>query len=216
MTNADLLMFILEELGDTLVWSLLALIGTTTLLGALGISAGILALRGQWRALRYIAGAAVGAGTVYGGALGVVSMRSAETTLPPGAEKYICELDCHLAYRVERASEPDAAGRIRVTLAVRFDARTAGAARGDAPLRPRPRRILLLTGDGKHHAPLGGMHGWPALRPGEQARVRLDFRLPPGSVPERLLVTEAGPLTRVLIGHENSPGHAKTMLALHE
>jgi hypothetical protein len=157
--------------------------------------------------------------------------------LPPGERKYFCEIDCHLAYavtRVEQTGEigpPENRRRTRgsfwiVRLETWFDPATISAHRGNAPLHPDPCRVIALDEKGGEHSPspqgqaaLGelGRAGAPldwALRPGERYETALVFDLPAGAKQPRLLLSESFPMTRLLIGHENSLGHRKVLFDL--
>jgi hypothetical protein len=54
------------------------------------------------------------------------------------------------------------------------------------------------------------------LRPGKPYTTPLVFELPRDILSPRLLLTEDSPVTRFLIGHENSFGHEKTLFLLEE
>jgi len=99
----------------------------------------------------------------YSVALMGASLASQEWTLPPGAEKYFCEIDCHLPYSVIEAktaatigtdaSAVKAQGRfIIVSVRTRFDETTISRNRGDAPLMPWPRENFLLDGGGQSYS----------------------------------------------------------------
>ncbi|MEO6323916.1 MAG: hypothetical protein ABIT01_04985, partial [Thermoanaerobaculia bacterium] len=65
------------------------------------------------------------------------------------------------------------------------------------------------------HAGLGDLS--QPLRPGEHALVALVFDVAPIAAGERegrLLVTAGEPESRLLIGHESSPGHPKVYFSL--
>jgi hypothetical protein len=113
-----------------------------------------------------------------------------------------------------------------VTVKTRFDEKTISPRRGDEPLTPNGRRIAVMDAQGK-------VHGWSpegaaalrsaggastplttALRPGESYTTTFVFDLPTDIQAPRLLLTEDFPVTRFLIGHENSFGHAKTVFLL--
>jgi hypothetical protein len=160
--------------------------------------------------------------------------------LPRGEEKYFCEIDCHLAYSVAGVERrrtvgvgPSAAAArgefYVVTLRTRFDEQTVSPRRGDAPLRPNPRAVLVYDERGEAHAPspegqraleLAGEAGLPLdspLRPGEAYTTRLVFDLPASDAPARdsaLLLNESSLPTRFIIGHENSPLHGRTKFRL--
>jgi hypothetical protein len=101
---------------------------------------------------------------VYGGTVLAASFTSPEMTLPPGQEKYFCEVDCHLAYSVtdvtmsktigEGASAVTAPGTFYVvTIRTRFDKKTISSHRGDSPLQPPARSITLVDAQGRRYEP---------------------------------------------------------------
>src|SRR5882672_12409349 len=102
-------------------------------------------------------GALVGIGAfVYFGLLFAMSLASREATIPPGQEKYFCEIDCHLAYSVRNSREDVQNGQrqLRVTLRTRFDETTISPHRPkDAPLTPNPRTVALLDAHGSRWPP---------------------------------------------------------------
>jgi hypothetical protein len=164
------------------------------------------------------------------------SLASREQIAEQGQEKYLCELDCHLAYAVVAAREARSLGdgdsraaprgvfRV-VTVAVRFDEDTICPRRPrDLALTPNPRRVRLVDGSGDLHAidPAGQRAleavGGPQvlltrpLKPGEAYRTELVFDVPASARDLRLLVTDDLPVTRILIGHENGLLHKKVLL----
>jgi len=211
--------------------SVLALLGTAGLLGVLALLALWWASHGAGRKARHAALLACGTGTVYLTLLVLASVASREVVLPPGAEKYFCELDCHLAYRVVSVApgpaEPGEDTLWAVVLQTRFDETTISTRRPrDATLTPAPRRLRLRTVAGDFQPPLAtGEAAGPGspdgslpldrpLLPGESYLTTLRFRLPAGGRPEALLIEDDVPVSRWLIGHERSPLHAKVLLAL--
>src|SRR5215470_11709666 len=110
------------------------------------------------------AGAVVVVGTGYFLLLGGVSLASSEETLPPDGQKYFCEIDCHLAYSVVMAQtavklgpelQQTAAHGKFVILRVKtwFDPSTISAHRGNGPLTPNARRVLLVDDNGRAYDP---------------------------------------------------------------
>lgn len=217
--------------------SLMAFAGTVLLLFALACTAGHLALRGRTRAARRVGMAFAGVAASYWMALIGFGVAMGEREVGAGGWKYFCEMDCHLAYSVagvERRAFAGAGDALRapeggyevVSLRVRFDPRTAGPNRNDAPLHPNPRRVRLIGSDGRSYAPSveglraleaerGAQPGLDhALRPGESAIVPLVFELPRGATGQRLLLTESSPQKWLLIGHENSLFHSRTAFRL--
>ncbi len=178
--------------------------------------------RPVWRR-RLLLGAG-GIAAVYALALLGGGLLSRPITLPPGAEKYFCELDCHLAYRVtglHSLSRADTAGQPlwAVTLQARFDPATMGPRRSPtAPVWPGPRQAQLMDAAGRMHDLVaagsdtaGLMH---SLRPGERRSATLLFAVPAGVVPTALALTDGLFVDRLLIGHERSPFHALVLLPL--
>jgi len=178
------------------------------------------------------ASAAVGCG--YLALLLAVAAASSSRTLEPGGRKYFCEVDCHLAYSVERVdyaeslgpeARPLAAEGRFVVLSLRtwFDERTISARRGDGPLTPNPRSVELVDEAGRRYPPSAraaaalGQSSTPLdrpLRPGESYLTVLVFDLPASARNPRVLVADRDPVARLLVDHENSPGHGKIYLPL--
>lgn len=216
--------------------SVLAFLGTAALLAAAGVACVILLLRHSSFAARRVvlAGGAVAA--AYLAALTGFSLTSREQVVEPGNAKYFCEIDCHLAYSVVGARRAATLGDARpsrgawevVTLKVWFDPETTSPRRDDRPLTPNPRQVHLVDEEGIRYAPSEeGLRALEAeaghqtplttpLRPGEAYTTTLVFDVPPGVRGPELLVTEADPVTPLLIGHERSPLHAKTVFRLHD
>jgi hypothetical protein len=128
-----------------------------------------------------------------------------------GQEKYFCEIDCHIAYAVigvkklllVGASADTTAARgifYVVTVRTRFDEKTISPSRGDSPLEPSPRAILLVDGAGRAYSPsfaggrileVIGESGVPMtqqLRPGESYHTRVAFDVPRDARNLRLLI----------------------------
>ena len=179
------------------------------------------------------AGAAVTIAAGYFLLLGGVSLASSEQTLPPDGWKYFCEIDCHLGYSLVGAQTAAALGPELqqtpahgkfVVLRVKtwFDERTISAHRGNGPLTPNRRKVLLVDDMGRSYEPSpegqfalarSGNRSTAlaqALRPGESYTTDLVFDVPKQARGLRLLITEDDPETRFVIGHENSPLHKKT------
>jgi hypothetical protein len=166
-----------------------------------------------------------------------VSLASSETLLPPGGWKYFCELDCHIGYSVagvQRTSvigpemkQESAHGQfVIVRLKVWFDEHTISPNRGDGPLTPNARRVLLVDADGhsftessEAEAKLARLNGDAGplrqpLRPGQSFAKDLVFDVPKHASGLRLLITEDDPETVLIVGHENSLLHRKIYLSL--
>lgn len=196
--------------------------------------AGIQALRGRWAPARRIALAALLVPIAYGGVLLGLGVASRDRTVPPGRQKYFCEVDCHIAYSVVGVDSPRTLagtaprqGRfVLVTLRVHFDRATIGPHRPDTPLAQSPRSLSLVDAGGRSYAPsaaaqaaLIAAHGEQkpltlSLRPGESYLSAVAFDVPASATGLRLLVVEADWPPRLLWGHETAPLHAKTYLAL--
>jgi Domain of unknown function (DUF4352) len=166
-----------------------------------------------------------------------VSLASSEKVLPAGGWKYFCEIDCHIGYSVSGIETTDALGPemrqtsrrgqfVVVRLKVWFDEHTISPNRGDGPLTPNPRRVVLVDANGRAYAqsPEGeaelvrvkgetGSLRQP-LRPGQSFRKDLVFDVPKDAAGLRLLITEDDPETVLIIGHENSLWHRKIYLSL--
>jgi hypothetical protein len=178
------------------------------------------------------AGAAITIAAGYFLLLTGVSFASSDQTLPPGGWKYFCEIDCHLAYSIVGAQtaaalgpdlqQTEANGKF-VILRVKtwFDERTISAHRGNGPLTPNARRVLLVDDTGRSYEPSAegqfalARRGFSStamtqpLRPGESYTTDLVFDMPRNARGLRLLITEDDPETRFVIGHENSLLHKK-------
>src|SRR6266849_9599936 len=174
----------------------------------------------------------------YALALVGVSLTSHETTLAPGENKYFCEIDCHIAYSVVNFEEAKAlgdeahqtfpAGRfVIIRLETWFDPSTISDHRGDSPLAPSPRRVVLVD-DAAHRFPqsaqgqaalarlsAGTIPLSQPLRPGESYVTDLAFDVPVGARNLRLFVGDDFDMRdHLLIGHEDSFLHRKIFLAL--
>jgi len=187
--------------------------------------------------------ARLGAGAVCTVALGYllllsgVSFASSEEVLPPGSWKYFCEIDCHIAYSIAGAQtaatigpemqQTSAQGKfVIVRVKTWFDERTISAHRGNGPLTPNRRKVVLVDDTGRSFAP--SPEGQAAfarvagastplthpLRPGESYTADFVFDVPKDAHGLRLLITEDDPETRLVIGHENSLLHKKIYLGI--
>lgn len=188
-----------------------------------------------------LAGAAVIAivaiGAIYLGLLLVFSFRSGDKLLARGEEKYFCEMDCHLAYSILQVRETkvveDASHRATaegtfwlVTIQTRFDEKTVSPTRGNAPLNPNPRIVYVLDEHGTRYLPSPegqlallrsrdpGKPMSTPIRPGETYTTTVVFDLPVDVNNPTLLIQDDHPLTRFIIGHENSPFHKKIRFQL--
>lgn len=166
-----------------------------------------------------------------------VSFASSEKVLPLGGWKYFCEIDCHIAYSLAGVQTAAALGTemqqvaahgkfVVVRVKTWFDERTISPHRGNGPLPPNRRRVLLVDEGGRSFAPspegqiaYAQINGPSApltqpLRPGESYTTDLVFDVPNDAQKLRLLVTEDDPETHFVIGHENSLLHKKIYLAV--
>jgi hypothetical protein len=151
------------------------------------------------------------------------SLASHEKVLARGAEKYFCEVDCHLAYSIAGTRQSKTLGNppgqttaqgnyTVVTIKTRFDETTTSLRRGDALLYPNSRLLTLVDQNGNRYSP-SSQTGTPLitpLRPGESYTTDVVFDLPANAKPATLLINEGDFVTHLIIGHENSPLHGKT------
>ena len=145
------------------------------------------------------------------------SIASQSRVLAPGAEKHICEIDCHLAYSVASARAESVGGELVrhvVTVKVRFDEETISAHRSrTAPLSPNRRYVALVDDAGNEYP--GSPDGLKRLLiPGESYTTDIAFEVPQKATGLRLVLRNADPETALIIGHENSLLHRKTTFAL--
>ena len=158
--------------------------------------------------------------------------------LPVNAEKYFCELDCHLAYSVTDVRVADSLGSAEdglrpngrfwlVTVRTWFDPNTISARRSlTEPTWPAPRSVALVSAEGDRFQPVEHMDATLAasgiastpitkeLPPGASYTTTLVFDLPEGTVATSLFLTDDLVVSRFLIGNERSPFHAATLLQL--
>ena len=183
------------------------------------------------------AGAAIAIAAGYLLLLGGVSFAASEETLAPGGWKYFCEIDCHLAYSLAGAQTAASLGPemqqvsahgkfVIVRVKTWFDERTISAHRGNGPLTPNRRKVLLVDDTGRSYPP--SPEGETAfsrmaetstpltqsLRPGESYITDFVFDVPKDARGLWLLITEDDPETRFVIGHENSLLHKKIYFGL--
>jgi hypothetical protein len=179
-------------------------------------------------------GAAVSIAAGYACVLLGVGWLSGEKTLGRGQWKYFCEADCHIAYSIESVAISEAGGgeqspspsrneQVAVILKTWFDENSIAPFRGNGPLTPEARRVVLVDGSGSEYLPVPetalapGARSTPMtqpLRPGESYTTRFVFEVPRGARNLRLLVTDVDPASRFIIDHENSPLHGKILLSL--
>jgi hypothetical protein len=162
------------------------------------------------------------------------SLRSRDRILPPGAKKYFCELDCHLAYSVEHVERTRTLGKMSakgtfyvVRLKTWFDESTISPMRPrEAPLDPNPRMVYMANGSGRRFERSAaaeqelereGVPSTPLSRPlipGESYVTVLVFDLPGDARDPRLFVGDADPTSSFLILHEQSPLHRKVWFGI--
>jgi hypothetical protein len=182
-------------------------------------------------------GAAVAIAAGYFILLTGVSFASSEEVLPAGGWKYFCEIDCHLAYSLAGAQtaatlgpemeQVSAHGKfVVVRVKTWFDERTISAHRGNGPLTPNGRKVILVDDAGRKFDPSPeGQKAFSSLiktstpltqplRPGESYTTDFVFDAPRDARGLRLLITEGDPETRLVIGHENSLLHKKIYFAV--
>jgi hypothetical protein len=215
----------------------LGFLGACMVLGVLGLVALHALVARRYGRLKVSLFGLVLLSVAYAGLVLAFSLASWGKALARGEEKYFCEIDCHLAYSVAgvRRAKTLGAGAgavtargefVVVTLKTRFDETTTAASRDDRTLTPNPRQAAVrdaagcaydVSGEGLRALAAEGGVGMPLdtpLRPGESYTTELVFDLPVGERDPVLLVNEASPETRFIIGHENSPLHGKTEFKL--
>jgi hypothetical protein len=183
------------------------------------------------------AGAALTVGIGYLLLLSGVSFASSDVVLPSGGWKYFCELDCHIAYSLAGAQTTGALGPemeqvsaqgkfVIVRIKTWFDEHSISARRGNGPLTPNRRKVVLVDDMGRSFEPSQagqiaferlGNSSTPLtqpLRPGESYLANFVFDVPKDARGLRLLITENDPETRLVIGHENSLLHKKIYFAI--
>lgn len=173
----------------------------------------------------------------YLAAILIFSLASHEKLLARGEEKHFCEIDCHLAYSVANTRQANTLGNSPnqstaqgtytvITIKTRFDENTISPSRGNGSLYPNSRSLMLVDDHGNKYYPstegeraleTSQSSGTPLttpLRPGESYTTEVVFDLAADIKPSSLLINEGESLTRLVIGHENSPLHAKTRFQL--
>lgn len=165
------------------------------------------------------------------------SLASNEKVLPAGGWKYFCEIDCHIGYGISgvqatslvgpETQQVSSRGRfVIVRLKVWFDEHTISPRRGNGPLTPNARRVVLVDASGQTYAESPSAEAEfthrngdadslrQPLRPGQSFAKDLVFDVPKDPPGLRLLITEDDPETLLIIGHENSLLHSKIYLSL--
>ena len=174
-------------------------------LGTVGAAAAvtlIAALRNKWSVARNAGIAAALVATGYVVLLMGAGITAGETTLARGAEKHICELDCHFAYKVVDVKRQGS--RARVTLQVAFDRGTISARRDTAiPSVPGGRVVRLRDAGGREYKPVAAGDLRRPLRPGERYTTELVFDVDPSAAGLVLYISDADLSKKVLIGSDN-------------
>jgi hypothetical protein len=204
----------------------LAFLGAGFLLVCAAVGSGVAFAARRVRLARALGGAGLAVAVVYATLLVGAGLLSRDRTLAPGERKYFCEMDCHIAYAVTAVEAPDARTRA-VTVRTWFDPGTIASFRGNGPLAPGPRTVYAVDEAGRRYDPSpAATRAWESahgsstplgreLRPGESYTTTFVFELPPDARAPRLFVGDPpGGIEGVLIGHENSPLHGKTYLAV--
>lgn len=209
----------------------LCFLGTLGLTALLAIAAVVLFFRRRaWVPHTLLAMVVLLAG--YAVVLGAFSRASYDRTVKRGDEKFFCDLDCHIAYSVQKVERAKAIGGaisqgefVVVTLRSHFDERTIAPWRGNGALRPDPPVLELVDGSGRHFpTSLPGQRAWEKantsshslsdpLRPGESYETTWVFEVPADSQSVRMYAGWHGFPEYLLIGDEASPGHRKTYFA---
>lgn len=175
---------------------------------------------------------------IYAGALLGSSALSREVVLQHGERKYFCEIDCHLAYSVEKVETTPEIGNLPhavhaagifyvVAVKVWFDPSTISPRRPlDVPLSPNPRMVYVQESAGGRYAPSApalealislGRSSTPlsaSLKPGESYISYLVFDLPKDARNPRLFLGNAIDMEYLLIGHEMSPWHKRVWFSM--
>ena len=171
-----------------------------------------LAVRAPQRA-RLLVSWAAAAVALYTALLVGVSLASTERVLEPGVEKRFCGLDCDLAVSVTGLIPANATAAGARAFYVKLHVRNNGRR---ALIMPSSMRAWLVSADRHTFDPAGGrgMRFMAPISPGSRVGISIRFEVPAAARDLRVMVTEGGPMTRLLIGDENSFLHRKTELRL--
>lgn len=165
------------------------------------------------------------------------SVFSREIRLPMGSWKYFCEIDCHIANAVTdvwtaasvgpEANQVSSNGQfVIVEVRTWFDPSTISPHRGNGPLTPNERYVVLVDGTSRNYrestraeAVLSamGVQSTPPrtpLRPGEVYVSYFVFEVPSDASKLQLQLSGADREDELLWGHENSPLHKKITFSL--
>lgn len=216
---------------------LLAFLGTAALLILCLLLAIVGALRKSRRVLAGGIAAALVVGVGYAAVLLGLSLGSRNIEIAQGAWKYFCEIDCHIAYAIGDLQLAASVGPEMqaitsngqfaiVPLKTWFDPSTISPHRGNGPLTPNARDIVLVDDRGRNFAPsaksravlaAAGLHSTPFrtwLRPGDSYVSYIVFEIPRDAKGLKLLITTSGEGTSLIWGDENSPFHQKAYFVL--
>jgi hypothetical protein len=215
----------------------LVFLGTVSVLCLCVVAAGFAALRKSRGLVLLSLGTGLCVIAIYAAILLGASAFSREVVLAPGEWKYFCELDCHLAYSVASAKAINPPGPelqagesksqfILVQIKTWFDPDTISPHRGNGPLTPNGRGVLLVDRSGRSYGPsptterilselrLGSTPLTTPLRPGETYTSWLVFEAPAGTSGFCLLLTSADKVVALVWNHESSLFHKKSYFAL--
>lgn len=216
----------------------LMLLGTGFLLFVAGLLLVYAVVRKKFGLTRFAMLSMASVCVLYLAILLIFSFASSERVLARGEEKHFCEIDCHLAYSITDVQQPKDLAEVGirktvpnelntagffwvVTVKTRFDEKTIGPNRGDELLYPNPRIVSVVDEDGNEYLPsplaqralensnAAGTAMTIPLRPGESYSSTFIFDLPWQIKKPTLLLREGDWVTRLVIGHENSPLHKK-------
>ena len=191
-------------------------------------------LRGEKKASKMGTSLTVACAGGYGLLLLGVGLVSPNKVLPIGSWKYFCEVDCHVAYSIASVQTAPAVGTkanvnqpygeyVVVRLKTYFDEKTIAKFRGDAPLTPNPRHVVILDDKERRFLPAQLKPSTlndvstpltRALRPGESYTTSFVFDVPKDARNLRLLIADDDPMSKLIIDHEDSPFHGKIYLSL--
>jgi hypothetical protein len=213
----------------------MAFLGTAFLTFILSATLLLLLIKRKRFAARLVAATFLLVVGFYLGSMLMFSLASNQNVVPKGQEKYFCEIDCHLAYlvgnhiKVNISSEVPGNEYHFVVLRTRFDETTISAHRGNGPLAPNSRVVSIIDEQGREYFPLpedattslpfprladGSTPITTPLRPAQSYLTSFVFDLPADVKRPVLSIRESNSLTRLIIGHENSLFHKKTVLEL--
>jgi len=199
----------------------LAFFALLLVLAAGGLAALIALASGRAATARRALLAVAGASGLYLIALIAASVSSREVVLPVGTEKSICGLDCDLHFSVVSARRvPDALAIVPAHTRWWVEVRARSDAKRVA-MDLAPFQVLAVDDRGANFPSIDPMSGAyrrrpfaGALAPGRTDTLRLAFDVPDRTIHPRLLVTEADPVSRFVLGDEASLFHRPILFAL--